>query len=423
MTAPIASRAASARILVAMGLTRGRHLALVVVSTLAWACTSESNAEPSSVADDTTTTTAPEERADLSGLDAAGIEARRVEPTLGEGERFETDPLVATAAVAFGGALLSAALTDDGSQHLARSTDLGASWQPVDLPGAPDRLRSHQVDVVGGRVVAAASTSSRWSGADGSIWTTEDGTTWRGGPVPAAPPGASLAGRVTELPDGRLAVPTWGPDQAQPATMALVTSDGATWEAIDCPPGWARDGACAPPPAVAGLWLRPTEVSLDAGATWQPIVVTPPSAGAAEGRPDEVLTAVARPGGGWVGLGYHSEAGTRKLWSVVRSDDGVAWETVLGDPCGAAGVDAVESTYDPPVLLGDGWLVTHTCFQGWRPLRSELTLLDAAGANPRTVATTDVPGLWFGPPVVVGEAVVVPERSATGTTTFLQLRP
>jgi hypothetical protein len=399
----------------------GKQLALVVAAGLVCACTNESEPEPPPTSRETTTTSSPEERADLAGLEAAGIEARRIEPELGEDERFETDPLLLTKTIAVADGLLGWVHTPGGSQHLERSADLGASWRPVELPLAPDGLRSHQMFEVGDRVVVAASTSESWTGSDGYIWTSDDGTSWRGGPVPAAPPDATLTGPFTQLPDGRLAFGIYQPDQPQAPVRALVSDDGASWQPIGCPPGWT-DSDCTPPPVFDGLWLRGTEVSLDEGATWQPIVVTP-TTGDAESSPDQIQTAVATPMGGWLGLGYRSEVGLNKLWSVTRSDDGVVWETVLSDRCGRPGSEGVEAFYDEPVPLGDGWLVTHTCFHAWRPQRSELYLLDQAGSNPRLVATTESPGLYFARPVAVDDAVVVAELGITGTATFLQLRP
>jgi hypothetical protein len=400
-----------------MRLIWGKRLVLVGAVGLVCACTDASEAEPPPTSRATTTSSAPEERADLAGLEAAGIEARRVEPELGEGERFRTDPLVVPTTSAVGDELLAWVHTPDGSRHLERSADLGASWHAVDLPLVPEGLRSHQMFEVGDRVVVAASTSEAWTGSDGYLWTSDDGTSWRGGPVSAAPPGASLSGSFTQLSDGRLATPISRAGQPQ----ALVSDDGASWQPIGCPPEWTGSD-CTPPPVVDGLWLNRTEVSLDEGATWQPIVATP-TAGDPGSAPNRILTAVARPAGGWLGVGFRTEAGLTKLWSVTRSDDGVVWETVLGDRCGSPAADGVESLYDEPVAFGDGWLVTHTCFHAWRPQRSEIHLLDQAGSNPQLVATTDAPDLYFARPVTIDDAVVVAELGIDGTATFLELRP
>ena len=59
----------------------------------------------------------------------------------------------------------------------------------------------------------------------------------------------------------------------------------------------------------------------------------------------------------------------------------------------------------------------------WRPQRSEIHLLDQAGSNPRLVATTEAPDLYFARPVTVDDAVVVAELGIDGTATFLELRP
>ena len=180
----------------------------------------------------------------------------------------------------------------------------------------------------------------------GFIWTSEDGTTWNGGPVP--------------------------------------------------------------------LWA--SQVSLDEGATWRPTVVTP-----ATMPPTQVQTAVASPAGGWLGLGFHNQVGLNKLWSVVRSNDGMTWEEVLADPCSDIADERVESAFDDPIPLGDRWLVTHTCFVSWRPQRSELYLLEQDGSDPRPVAATDQPGLYFGHPTTVDGTVVVPELDINGSTTLLHL--
>jgi hypothetical protein len=396
-----------------MGSARRRGLGLVIVVGLACACTNEAADDPPPEGRErraTTTTAAPRERADLAGLDAAGVEARRIEPDLGEGERFAIDvPPSAVPVRTVGDTLLAWVSPGDGTgHHLQGSDDLGASWEPVELPHAPGGLRQHEIWEAGDRVVVIASTSDVWEASDGYIWTSDDGVTWLGGPVTAVPPDADLVDPPAPLPDGRLAIAIHRPDQPQAPPQALVTDDdGASWQLTDCPDPWLTDAGCDPPPNFDGLGLRGTEVSLDQGATWRPIVFTPTADGA-EPAPEQIQTAVASPGGGWLGLGTRVEQGTNRFWSVVRSNDGVTWETILGDACSGTASRGVASVYGEPVPLGDRWVVTHTCFAGRSAPRSEIYLLDHDGSNPRPVASTEEQGLHF---------------DHTGAATLVRLRP
>jgi hypothetical protein len=406
-------------------------LALVMALGLACACTDESEPDAAQAERDTTSTSAPPERADLADLRAAGVEARRLEPDLGGNRRFRTSPLRANVTVV-GSDLLGWVDTGSG-EELHRSADLGASWERVELPNAPERLSSSRAYEVGDRAVVTGSESETWTGADGYIWISDDGVDWHGGSVPAVPPDAQLTVPFTQLPDGRLAVGLYQPDQPQAPPQALVTGGGTSWQLADCPPGWrAGDHSCSPQPSFGdGLWLSSggTQVSMDEGASWQPIVVTPDTTdttagtGGADLSPSKVLSTVTSPSGGWLGVGYRDERDLNRYWSIVRSADGVLWETVLQDPCRGIGSTAVEAFYGHPVPFGDDWLVVHTCFRSWWPQRSELYLLDQDGSNPRRVASTDTPGLYFAQPDDVDGAVVVPELDLAGTGTFLHLRP
>lgn len=399
----------------------GRAAAVVAVLGIAGACADgpEPERDDAATEHETSTTSVPLARADLGGLEAAGIAVERVEPRLGDGERIEADPLRVNGIVVVDGSTLLVWVSGTtGGSFLERSRDLGETWERADLPGAPDGVRTHLTYPVGDEVVVTGSTADVWSVADGFIWTSDDGTTWNGGPVPTAPRDTTLVGDVEHLADGRLAMPVYRPGRDGGPPDALASGDnGASWQPIGCPPEWSwNDDDCTPPPAVAGLWLRASQVSLDEGTTWQPFAVEP-----ATPSPTQVETAVALPAGGWLGLGSHSSPGLNRFGSVLRSDDGVRWQEVLADPCSDITDERVESVFGSPVALGDRWLVTHTCFLGWQPQRSGLYLLDQDGGNPDAVASVDEPGLYFGRPTTVDDTVIVPELDTAGPTTLLHL--
>ena len=385
----------------------------------------------------TTTTVAQLERPAVGDLDAAGITVERVEPELADGERIETsrlyrqfevvdDTLLALVIGAPEATRLPGGPAAPGGWLVERSTDLGETWEPVDLPGVPGapQMVPPSVMVAGDRAVVVGSRDDVGDADGSSIWTTDDGETWAAGRLDEVPSDLTLDLPVVDLADGRLAVGLYPHGATDPAEatgdrpQALVSGDGgASWQAGGCPLDRAGpEAGCSFPDAFAGLWFSGLEVSLDEGATWQPLVVDP-----AFDKPTSMYQAVERPSGGWLGVGGHIESpGINRYTYILRSDDGVHWDVVLDDRCDDLGVDeGIMSTFSLPVALGDKWVVVHSCGGA----RSELYLLDEDGTNPRKVLTSDVPGLELAQPLAAGDTVIVPELDHTSTSTFLRLSP
>jgi hypothetical protein len=416
-------------------VSRGLGIGVVVVLLVA-ACSGGDDdggrGEGRSASTGSTTTSTPAEEPGIVDLDelaeATGAEVTRVVPELGPEDElwaYNGDLQLAMP----GGEVLVAKGTVAGEDELLRSSDGGGSWQPADLPNLPEPPPFLVLDQVGTSAVVAGSDDARRR----YLWASDDGVTWRGGPVDLGPGGSGLTQIPGQLPDGRLMMPMTRDDPQD--DLLLVSADrGATWERIDCPaetldsrrPGW-----CLPVvPMGDRMWVRYDDLSLDAGRTWQTIDVQPDPGFNARPRIQWAVD-LADADAGWLGVADtlvwdDAEETQDHLDFLVRSADGVRWETVLADPCQDAAVDHSGSWFSRPVPLGDRWLVASTCTKFDAPLRSELHLVDAAGTDPELVAAVDEDGVSFGSPVVAGSTVVVPELEpqpdrSRGPVTFLQL--
>lgn len=385
-----------------------------------------------------TTTVAPLERPALEDLEAAGVRVERIEPELAEGERFEThrlsrrfvvvdDTLLALAVGAPGATSLPGGPAVPGGRLVERSTDLGETWEPVALPGAPDgpQVVPPVLMDAGDRAVVVGSLDDVHYAGSSSIWTSDDGETWTNGQLGEVASNLTLVLPIVELADGRLAVglyPYGDPDPGDTTTgeppPVLVSDDsGATWQPGPCPPEWTwSEAGCSLPSAFDGLWFDGSKVSLDQGTTWQLLVVDP-----AIDDTTSIYHATALPSGGWLGVGGHIEGpGVNRYTYLLRSDDGIRWNVALDDRCDDQGpTENINSTFSSPVALGDRWIVTHNC----EGVRSELYLLDPDGTNPQEVLTSDVRDLVLGPPLTIGDTVIVPELDHTNPSTLLHLTP
>jgi hypothetical protein len=356
----------------------------------------------------------------LVGLDvfgAAGVRAARVVPDLPGDQPLDVRGAQADV-VAAGDALVSFTAGSGHDRRVARSLDLGVSWANVELPGAS----FPQLSVAGDLVVAIETVARR-----PHAWASADGFEWRGGPLPGDGIVSVWPGR---LPDGQLVAA----EQPEPGFGRLVVSadGGASWRLIDCPPQARRTAPHGPPqqcvaPVLAGrnLWVRLYEVSLDVGKTWQTVSVVPDPGSAIYPM---ISNTVVLPGGGWLGaVGVTLEAGGQFVEYLARSTDGLRWEPVIPHPCDKA--EGAGSVVSKPQPLGDRWLVAYTCTveKVFKPVRSQLYLVDRDATQARLLATVEQTGLSFGAPVAVRGTVVVPEiygdhRGVGGTVTFLHLR-
>lgn len=378
-----------------------------------------------SLPDVTTTVAEAPGPVELIGDDAfegVDLEVRRVVPDLPAGARFAAGGGGPMELLAVGERLLTPVYV--GAAHqLAVSDDLGATWDLLEIPGAGPSA-GMTASPVGPSLIVKIDRPDD----EREIWTTDDGVTWRGGWVGTEPPEASLGQFEGRLPDGRLAMPVLVPDGPE---QLLVTGDGGTtWQQVPCPPEATRvdpDGgtSCiAPEPAGGPVLYRGAEVSVDAGRTWRWVE--------ALGIDDDVVTrptVEASVVGGdhrWGWIEALKPGNDRRGW-LGRSSDGVTWQAVGADPCAGLGLAEAQSWWALPVPVGDGWLVTDTCESEHVARHSELYLVDQAGSGDAggtgtgtgagggggegltRLADVEEPGCSFGPPAVVGGAVVVPE--------------
>jgi hypothetical protein len=421
----------SLRVSVARAPRVSARSVLVMVLVAVTGCPGDDDAEspPDEPVDATTAPDAEPDHVDLAGLEAAGIQATAVDPSLAPGQQLAIGGDGGVVAVS--DVLVSNAYDDDNELRLVRSTDLGASWEPLELPGAPTEHGGLLYDAGAAAIVARTDLDS----LHGYFWASSDGVTWRGGdPVDLGADFQGLDDVAGQLPDGRLAITVFrwtaaNPPGAPTDNDLVVASDGgASWRHIGCPPE-ARSTtsgiACVPlQDAGRGLWLRLQEASRDGGHTWHTATLDPDPGAVTFPAID---TAVPVEGNGWLGsasviLPSHNPA---FLGYLVHSTDGTSWEPILSDPCANTDIDYSASSVSRPVQSGDQWLVTYTCTSDTVPQRSELYLLDPDGTHPRLVAEAQ-PETTFGTPLAAGSTVIVPEihgePGPEHDITLLQLR-
>lgn len=127
------------------------------------------------------------------------------------------------------------------------STDAGTSWEPVELPGAPDNLDLdlpglrlvEDMAVVSGRALVE-SNGMDVPGGDAYVWASDDGLTWQGGRIADGGPaftGVSVAGVGDQLLAGVMTGSTAGPVSEEPGSFTMVRSDdgGASWSPVELP--------------------------------------------------------------------------------------------------------------------------------------------------------------------------------------------
>lgn len=173
-----------------------------------------------------------------------------------------------------------------GPSWVVRSDD-GASWEPVELPGATTAGAS-TVSVLGDRVTVLVERPSEAESTVAQLWTTTDGTTW------------------SQVTDGSAAV-------FDNATVAQVLEVDGRLVAVGSAPG----GAFVP---TAAAWVS------DDGLTWTR--TTPDGAGFV----DDAMLAVERAGDRLVAAGLCSDTAQMCAWSSV--DGGRTWaaETTPVEP-------------------------------------------------------------------------------------------
>lgn len=369
---------------------------------------------------------------------------------------------------------------------LYRSDDRGETWEPAEPPGVPGWIDLHLASpalvddglaAVSGRLRVEDPAGGLPPTGDAYVWTTSDGTTWRGGRLTGPGPSvvtvhgvdgllvaATTTGRsrpggeqrlelyrsaddgaswtragvtgLTVLPDqvievvdlwrlgdGRLAAglsrEVLGASSDDPPldrTALVSADDGATWTAAPCPveaPRWSSE--CRRPDEPAGVTLD----EIDPPAEAVDVEEDPPSL---EG-------AVELPGGGWLAAASAQETGDKNHGFVLRSDDGSSWRPILSpDDCAAReDIERSNSWYSTPVSFGEGWLVAYACGDVIGTAESTLYLLDADGTNPTEIPDAALPdGLGYGQPLTVGagdDVLVLAGGDEGSASLVVRLRP
>jgi hypothetical protein len=256
---------------------------------------------------------------------------------------------------------------------------------------------------------------------------------------------------------GRLVVNLVGAHGGRPVlatgTAPVLVSDdgGVTWHLDACPSEVLDNGACRRNPraddlgrsavsaAIEGsirtagsLHVRRTpggeQVSTDGGATWHD-----PDLPVGAGVVDELhlRTVVPLDAGGWLAVASIDPPGDFQEDMLLASDDGLRWRDLSpGGPCASAEVredpDIVQPavSFSAPVRFGGSWLVVHTCAGENTAVGTELLRVDASATEAVPVPGTRRDAARYGPPVAVGDAVVMLEgHEDPGDGALLQVRP
>jgi hypothetical protein len=365
--------------------------------------------------------------------------------------------------------------TDDRTAwwRLLRSTDLGATWTSVTLPGAPPDvayLLSGPEEVGGGvavvRGVVGTGEAGPTAGGDlAALWETTDGTTWSGGPLIAGdgpPPGENV---LVQSVDGVLL--------AAVDTRVFRSVDlGRSWTTAtvpdlppvaDAPTAITEFGSTADGRLIAvlagsgGLSLAPAPVGADAlvsddgGVTWrlgscraevpaepqaeppgQDVCgrVPPPVDLPGAPGPLSLEAAVPLADGGRLAVAALDAPGDGDREYLVASDDRGRWRDI--SPESRCATDEVQddpeiilpsASFSGPLPFAGRWLVVHRCAGENAPVETELVLVDPAGTEAVPVPGTRRDAASYGSPVVVGDTVVMLEFAASAAEAVLQVRP
>jgi hypothetical protein len=300
--------------------------------------------------------------------------------------------------------------------RLVRSHDVGSSWEVVDLPGGPEEVDRFDLWEVKSGVAVSAWVDSYEAAGYAFLWTSSDGTDWRGGtvPIPASTNSDAEVIGVWSLADGGLLASVRPSGDGAPREY-LRSSDGVTWRPSACPDEYEYNlpPECREVRRYGGLWARSggeltTELSDDEGESW----FVPEVPSLPEDRISEISLA-ERDGGGWWGVVAVREDDGSNWWdehALVRSDDGRHWELIVGQDldsrCSSQG-----GWISTPVRLGERWLVASTCHNPDEgvpgPLLSQLYLLNADGVEILAVDGSTRSDHGYRQPIEAQDGVVV----------------
>jgi len=392
-------------------------------------------------------------------------------------ERFDVDVPISGSTELLGDVLMSEAA--EGSAAPAfRSTDLGESWEPVELPDVPDEVERGRLDIVGEGVafdgwLRIEPRDSELDRGHFYVWTSRDGIEWQGGRLSDSLSGDIglkvvatderwVAGFVPEHDDGSEEVELlysddgetweqaehpgrraprgefldveriWQPDGEPLTAKVEVDSHGSfscqRWQSPDGGVTWQESGSCSDaateepcPPAetVGSLCQRGDEVSFDQGSTWQQITIEPPLDTA---ETPSLHSTVELVGGGWLSMASITEAGDVSYEYLLQSDDGLTWQQVLPEPCHDVDITRPNSELSGPAPLGDRWVVEASCSDLSDLVRSELYLVSADGDDPVELSEHALDDGIYGGPLAIDGAVVV-GAYIDGNQEIIRLRP
>jgi hypothetical protein len=301
----------------------------------------------------------------------------------------------------------------DPARRILRSTD-ARRWTPVDLPGAPERLEldwrspvrvGPRVVVMGRGVYECPDLSCPAPPA--YVWTTLDGRSWEGGPLPGAYPsqpqvvladdelvlgrtaderfrlarwtgGGWVAERVEGVgrapgdqitlgtgwrAAGRLRISVLQAGSSSGLDRYVLERDAAgTWRRIACEVG------CSSVQHAGDLLAAGDRVSLDGGRSWREADLGVPAPN------PEVRELTVDPDGGWFAVVASNDTRGDHDW-LVHSDDGRRWRVHRLPTCPSSMYRGI----DLPVRLGGRWVVVQRCVDLNTPVASDVVRLTADG--------------------------------------------
>jgi hypothetical protein len=269
--------------------------------------------------------------------------------------------------VAIGDVLLAMRYADDfwSGFQLMRSTDLGETWNEVDLPGRPEDLQvtnwmSFEIRD-GVAILTAASPEEDVFGGVPYVWASANGIDWHGGELSSQPTGAT-------------GIDVFNLDDVLYATVSPTM------------PGF--DGSTP-----FAMWR-----SEDVGATWSPAQLElddPQAVSTSQFVEENVLwkdsdARLVLP----VGLDPTAQPQPRR--TVLLSEDGLTWHL---DECPIADLAEYEACVPPETvgdLMFDNEQVSVDGGRTWHDLRLERSDVDGESAAPTIENAVELPsGGWL----------------------------
>ena len=169
----------------------------------------------------------------------------------------------------------------DGAFLLLSTTDAGRSWNRVDPARLPPPIDGEAGFAASGTCLAALGKRRIWVGTGGSaarvLRTTDGGASWSVAATPLRQGEASSGVFSVAFLDAKRGIVVGGDynrPQEREGTAAFTTDGGATWRLAVGQPGYRSCVALAPvarPRMALAIGKEGASLSLDVGATWEPI--------------------------------------------------------------------------------------------------------------------------------------------------------